>query len=80
MQMTEALGRGVHAFMPTALHAVYVRIYRLYAAGHPALRRVPCPIGAGTYRPGLRFGNRSGRLIGAELTGSSVGAVSANYS
>ena len=33
MQMIEALDRGVHAFMPTALHAVYVRIYRLYAAG-----------------------------------------------
>ena len=32
-QMIEALDRGVHAFMPTALHAVYVRIYRLYAAG-----------------------------------------------
>jgi dihydrodipicolinate synthase/N-acetylneuraminate lyase len=33
MQMIEALDRGVHAFMPTALHAVYVRIYRLYATG-----------------------------------------------
>jgi 4-hydroxy-tetrahydrodipicolinate synthase len=33
MQMIEALDRGVHAFMPTALHAVYVRIYRLHAAG-----------------------------------------------
>ena len=30
MQMIEALDRGVHAFMPTALHAVYVRIYRLH--------------------------------------------------
>ena len=33
MQMIEALDRGVHAFMPTALHAIYVRIYRLHAAG-----------------------------------------------
>ena len=33
MQMIEALDRGVHAFMPTALHTVYVRIYRLHAAG-----------------------------------------------
>jgi dihydrodipicolinate synthase/N-acetylneuraminate lyase len=32
-QMIEALDRGVHAIMPTALHAVYVRIYRLYSAG-----------------------------------------------
>jgi dihydrodipicolinate synthase/N-acetylneuraminate lyase len=31
-QMIEALDRGVHAFMPTALHAIYVRIYRLHAA------------------------------------------------
>ena len=33
MQMIEALDRGVHAFMPTALHAVYVRIHQLHAAG-----------------------------------------------
>ena len=33
MQMIEALDRGVHAFMPTALHAVYVRFYRLYTTG-----------------------------------------------
>jgi dihydrodipicolinate synthase/N-acetylneuraminate lyase len=32
-QMIEALDRGVQAFMPTALHAVYVRIHRLHAAG-----------------------------------------------
>jgi len=31
-QMIEALDRGVHAFMPTALHAIYVRIYRLHAS------------------------------------------------
>ena len=33
MQMIEALDRGVHAFMPTALHAVYVRIYQLHTTG-----------------------------------------------
>jgi len=33
MQMIEALDRGVHAFMPTALHAVYVQIYRLHTLG-----------------------------------------------
>lgn len=34
MQMIEALDRGVHAFMPTALHAIYVRIYQLHSAGN----------------------------------------------
>jgi dihydrodipicolinate synthase/N-acetylneuraminate lyase len=33
MQMIEALDRGVHAFMPTGMHELYVRIYRLYAEG-----------------------------------------------
>lgn len=33
MQMIEALDRGVHAFMPTALHAIYVRIFQLHTAG-----------------------------------------------
>jgi 4-hydroxy-tetrahydrodipicolinate synthase len=33
MQMIEALDRGVHAFMPTALHAIYVRIYQLHTSG-----------------------------------------------
>lgn len=33
MQMIEALDRGVHAFMPTALHTIYVRIYQLHKAG-----------------------------------------------
>ena len=32
MQMIEALDRGVHAFMPTALHQFYVRIYQLHAS------------------------------------------------
>lgn len=33
MQMIEALDRGVHAFMPTALHEAYVSIYNLYREG-----------------------------------------------
>jgi 4-hydroxy-tetrahydrodipicolinate synthase len=38
-QMPEALTRGVHAFMPTALDHVYCRIYRLWHAGrHDAAR------------------------------------------
>ena len=32
-QMIEGLDRGVHAFMPTGMHAIYARIYRLYSAG-----------------------------------------------
>jgi len=32
-QMVEAMDRGVHAFMPTGLHEVYVRIWNLHAAG-----------------------------------------------
>ena len=33
MQMIEALDRGVHAIMPTALHSIYVRIYQLHTSG-----------------------------------------------
>lgn len=33
MQLIEALDRGVHAFMPSAHHWVYVEILRLYRAG-----------------------------------------------
>lgn len=33
MQMIEALDRGVHAFMPTAMHRIYTEIYRRYTAG-----------------------------------------------
>jgi len=33
MQIIEALDRGVHAFMPTGMHEVYTRIYRLYREG-----------------------------------------------
>ncbi|MCC5932327.1 MAG: dihydrodipicolinate synthase family protein [Cyclobacteriaceae bacterium] len=32
-QMIEALDRGVHAFMPTILHDVYTRVYRLHQKG-----------------------------------------------
>ncbi len=32
-QMLDALGRGVHAFMPTEFEAVYVAIYRRFVAG-----------------------------------------------
>lgn len=33
MQMIEALERGVHAFMPSAMDNIYVAIHRLFAAG-----------------------------------------------
>lgn len=33
MQMIEALDRGVHAFMPTAMHRIYVSIYERYVMG-----------------------------------------------
>ncbi|MBI5094792.1 MAG: dihydrodipicolinate synthase family protein [Candidatus Hydrogenedentes bacterium] len=32
-QMIEALDRGVHAFMPTGMHAIYTRIFALYQRG-----------------------------------------------
>lgn len=32
-QMIEALDRGVHTLMPTGLHPIYTRIYRLHAGG-----------------------------------------------
>jgi dihydrodipicolinate synthase/N-acetylneuraminate lyase len=32
-QMIEALDRGVHAFMPTIMHDVYVKIYNLHQSG-----------------------------------------------
>lgn len=32
-QAIEALDRGVHALMPTAMHAIYVRIHALHSAG-----------------------------------------------
>ena len=35
-QMIEALDRGVHAFMPTGMHAIYTRIFALYQNGDRA--------------------------------------------
>jgi 4-hydroxy-tetrahydrodipicolinate synthase len=32
-QMIEGLKRGVHAFMPTGMHRIYVEIYRLWKSG-----------------------------------------------
>ena len=32
-QMIDGLDRGVHAFMPTGMHRIYVEIYRRYATG-----------------------------------------------
>jgi len=34
MHLIEALDRGVHCFIPTALHEIYVRIYELYRTGN----------------------------------------------
>lgn len=39
MQMPDALARGVHAFMPTALDAVYVAIHDAHRRGQTALAR-----------------------------------------
>ena len=33
-QMTEGLKRGVHAFMPTGMHWIYCKIYRLWKQGN----------------------------------------------
>lgn len=33
-QMIEGLDRGVHAFMPTAMHTIYTAIYRRYTQGN----------------------------------------------
>ena len=33
MEMLDALDRGVHAFMPTAMHRIYTRIYTCYSNG-----------------------------------------------
>ena len=38
-QMLEALHRGVHAFIPTAMDAIYVAIYRRFQAGDVARAR-----------------------------------------
>lgn len=36
MEMIDALDRGVHAFMPTGMHRIYVAIYNRYRAGDRA--------------------------------------------
>ncbi|MCC5930467.1 MAG: dihydrodipicolinate synthase family protein [Cyclobacteriaceae bacterium] len=33
-QMIEGLKRGIHAFMPTGMHRIYVEIFSLYEMGH----------------------------------------------
>ena len=38
-QMMEALHRGVHAFMPTAMDTIYVEIFRLFSSGETASAR-----------------------------------------
>ena len=38
-QMPEALHRGVHAFIPTAMDAIYVEVFRLFEAGKDAAAR-----------------------------------------
>ncbi len=53
-QMMEALHRGVHAFMPTAMDAIYVEIFRLFAAGrHDAARALHARL-----TPVLAFSNQ----------------------
>ena len=53
-QMMEALHRGVHAFIPTAMDAVYVEIYRQFAAGrHDAARELHARL-----TPVLAFSNQ----------------------
>lgn len=54
MQMVEALDRGVHAFMPTALHRTYVRICKLHASG----RREECRALFERVLPILAFSNQ----------------------
>ena len=34
IEMIEGLKRGVHAFMPTGMHHIYVNIYQLYEEGN----------------------------------------------
>jgi 4-hydroxy-tetrahydrodipicolinate synthase len=53
-QMMEALHRGVHAFIPTAMDAVYVEIFRLFASGrHDAARELHARL-----TPVLAFSNQ----------------------
>lgn len=54
MQMIEALERGVHAFMPTAMDHIYVQIHRLFAAG----RREEAEALFGQLLPFVAFSNQ----------------------
>ena len=40
MQIIEAMDRGVHAFMPTGMHAIYTQIFSLYQQGERDQARV----------------------------------------
>jgi 4-hydroxy-tetrahydrodipicolinate synthase len=53
-EMIDGLDRGVHAFMPTALHRTYVQIFEHHAAG----RRDECRALFDRLRPILDFSNR----------------------
>lgn len=54
-EMIDGLNRGVHAFMPTAMHRIYVEICRRYAAGeHAAAQDLFSSI-----KPVLEFSNQS---------------------
>jgi len=53
-QMMEALHRGVHAFIPTAMDAVYVAIHRLFTTGRHAEARAL----HGRLAPILAFSNQ----------------------
>lgn len=53
-QMIEGLKRGVHAFMPTGMHRIYVKIYNLYHSGeHEEAENLFCRI-----LPVLAFSNQ----------------------
>lgn len=54
MQMVDGLERGVHAFMPTALHRTYVRIHELFTAG----RKDECSALFARLLPILEFSNQ----------------------
>lgn len=53
-QMMEALHRGVHAFIPTAMDRIYVEVFRRFAAGdHPGARALHAELA-----PVLAFSNQ----------------------
>lgn len=53
-EMPDGLKRGVHAFMPTAMHQIYTRIYSLYKSG----RMAEAVLLFEKIRPVLAFSNR----------------------